>query len=167
MKLGGCTREKEVAESLERGHWPDACTAELRAHVAGCRVCGDLILVTQAFRRARADAADAARLAPAGGLWWRAQLRRRNTAIQRIGRPILGAQIFALAVSLLVAGGLLVSQGLHWMSWLEALPQSLHLEALWPSTLPNFAGGLSLLVPVLATVALLSGVVVYLASEKQ
>ena len=167
MTFSACSREKELADVLAKGQWPHACPDELHSHVADCRSCADLVLVAGVFQSARNRSVASANLPSPGVLWWRAQLRRRNTAIQRIGRPILGAQIFALAVSLLVAGGLLVSQGLHWMSWLEALPQSLHLEALWPSTLPNFAGGLSLLVPVLATVALLSGVVVYLASEKQ
>jgi len=33
--------------------------------------------------------------------------------------------------------------------------------------MPDFSGGLMLLLPILATLALVSGVVVYLASEKQ
>jgi hypothetical protein len=172
MMLGACVREKEVAELLRCGHWPQASPAELRAHVDSCRACGDLVLVTQTLQKARTQASGAARLETAGVLWWRAQLRRRNAAIERIGKPILGAQIFALAVNFLVVAGLLISQarhGLNWLSWLEELPQAstLHLEVLWPSALFSPGWSLMLMIPVLATLALLGGVVVYLASEKQ
>jgi hypothetical protein len=170
MTLFGCAREKEVAELVNRGQWPQACPAELRAHVSVCRVCGELVLVSGAFRRARAEAGAAVRLEAAGPLWWRAQLRRRNAAIERIRKPILGAEIFALTIALLVAAGFLASQAGKehgWLSWFEELPRALHFEALWPSTAPSFDSNLWLVVPVLAILALLSGVVVYFASEKQ
>jgi hypothetical protein len=169
MTFGGCPREKEVAELLHRGHWPQACTRELRTHVDGCRACADLILVTQTFQRDRAIAASMPRLESAGVLWWRAQLRRRNTAIERIGKPIFGAQVFALAISALVALVLLASQakqGFRWIAWLQEFPHALHLEALWPTTIPKLNGSVLFLVPVLATIAIVSGVV-YMASEKQ
>ncbi len=170
MTLSPCSRENEVLELLARGHWPQACTPDLRAHLAACRSCADLLLVTHAFQLSRATAAAQANLPAPGVLWWRAQLRRRNAAIERIGKPILGAQIFALAVTLLAAAGLVISQarqGLCWMSWFDDLPRSLHLAALWPATLTSFDGRFWLLVPILATLALVSGVVVYLASEKR
>jgi hypothetical protein len=50
--------------------------------------------------------------------------------------------------------------------WLEDLPRALHLDALLPSALSQ-SGSVSWIVPALAMVALLSGVVVYLATEKQ
>ena len=167
MNLGSCPREKQLAELLRLNHWPHACPPELRTHVEACRSCSELVLVTQAFRQARAGASAVAPLQSAGALWWRAQLRRRNAAIERIGKPILGAQIFAVAVTLLIAAGFIATQarqGLRWMSWLADLPGSLHMPALWHVSFDN---RLLLLVPVLATVALLSGVVIYLASEKQ
>ncbi len=119
MIPGTCAREKEVRDLLQRGHWPQACSPELRTHVDACRACSTLVLVAQTFQRARADAAGMARLQSPGVLWARAQLRRRNAALERIGKPILGAHIFAMAVALLVAGGFLVSQarqGFHWTS---------------------------------------------------
>jgi hypothetical protein len=170
MIPGTCAREKDVADLLQRGHWPQACSPELRTHVAACRACSNLVLLTQTFQRARANTAGMARLESPGVLWWRAQLRRRNAAIERIGKPILGAQIFALAVTLLVAAGFLVTQarqGLHWIAWFEALPRSLHFEALWPAAFPTFDGGLWLVVPILAALAVLSGVVAYVASEQK
>ena len=172
MTLSSCTREKEVKELLQRGHWPEACPAELRTHVSGCRACGDLVLVSEAFCRARVQAAGAAKLSSPGVLWWRAQLRRRNAAVERMGRPLLGAQIFALCVTLSLSVGFVAFEarnGIAWPNWLQELPQagSLHLDAILPSGL--FSTGLSpmVLVPAVATLALLGGVVVYLAAEKQ
>jgi hypothetical protein len=174
MMLRSCSREKEVKELLERGQWPVAAgtAPELRAHVGGCRSCGELVLVTAAFQKARADTAGAAKIGSPGVLWWRAQLRRRNEAVERIGKPILGAQIFALVVNLLLAVGFVVWQarhGLAWLNWFEQLPQTatLHLDSLWSSALLDFGWNWMVMIPALATLALLGGVVVYLASEKQ
>ncbi|MGA2807266.1 MAG: hypothetical protein ABSE87_03975 [Terracidiphilus sp.] len=172
MTLRPCPCEKEVSELLARGQWPGNCVPELRAHVSGCRSCRDLVLLTETFRRTRAETLGAARLASPGALWWKAQLRRRNAAVERVGKPILSAQIFALAINLCLVVGLLAWQarrGLGWLTWLEQLPQAttLHLGKLWPSALLNSGLSLTVLIPAAATLALLSGVVVYLASEKQ
>jgi len=172
MSLSPCSHEKEVAALLARGGWPDACEPELRTHISACRACGDLVLVTETFQRARAEAAGAANLGSPGALWWRAQLRRRNAAVKRVGRPLLGAQIFALSILLFLAGGFLVSQarpGLHGLAWLEELPQphALHLEILWPAALFDSGWSLMALISALATLALLGGVALYLASEKR
>ncbi len=179
--LKPCSRENEIKEMLERGQWPQACTTELRAHVENCRSCADQVLITTAFRSARAEAVANITLPPPGVLWWRAQLRRRNAAVERIGRPILGAQIFALAVNLVLAIAFIAWQARHgaaWLSWLSSpagpaqTHQPLfHFDALWSPQL--LSSGLNsmmnplVLVPAIATLALLGGVVVYLATEKQ
>lgn len=174
MMPRSCAREKEVADLLQRGHYPQACSAELRSHVAECRACGRLVLLTQTFQQARAEAAAMARLDSPGVLWWRAQLRRRNAAIERISKPLLGAQVLAVAASLiaclvLVAGFLAVptAHGSPWLSRIEEAPRSLHLGSLWPSTFPPLAGDLWLVVPILAVMAVLGGVVAYVASEER
>ena len=189
MMLRTCPREKEIKELLEHGQWPVAAetAAELRAHVGSCRACRDLVQVTSAFQRARIEAVGEARIGSPGVLWWRAQLRRRNAAVEQIGRPILGAQIFALAVNLVLAGGVVAWQSRHGLSWLTwpigsdwfarlSQAAALHLgslspASLWPSTLSGSGLG-SLLTPIViilaaATLAILGGVVVFLASEKQ
>jgi hypothetical protein len=172
MTLSPCPHLEELRSLLALGHWPQAGTPELHAHLRDCRSCADLVVVTRAFQNARADAAASAHLASPGLLWWRAQLRRRNAAVERVGKPVLRAQIFAFSVCFLFAVGVLVSQathGLRWLSWMRLLPQAptLHLEALWPTALFNSSWTLPVLIPVFLTLALLSAAVVYLASEKQ
>ena len=178
MTFGPCIHEKELARLLALGHYPHACTPELRAHVGRCRSCAELVLVTHTFQAARSQAAASATLASPGLLWWRAQLRRRNEAVERVGKPILGANIFALSVMLIFAVSFLATQatsGLRWLSWFTEFPaaSAIHLESLWPSALLSSSSlfsstwGLPLLIPVCATLALLGGVAVYLALEKQ
>jgi len=111
-----CAREPELRKLLERGQWPQASPDELRAHVAGCRPCSELASVEQILRAARAEAGALPRLPSAGAIWWRAQLRRRHLEMERIVRPLLGAQLFALALTLAVAMGALaweVRRGVH------------------------------------------------------
>ena len=161
-----CTREREVTDLLHRGCWPEACPEELRTHVETCRFCSDLVLVTEALQASRRQTMNLPRLESPGALWWRAQLRRRNAAIESVGRPILGAQIFALMLMVIAAAGSLVWKGYLVKDWLQDLPRALHLDALLPSALSQ-SGGVGWIVPALATAALLSGLVVYLATEKQ
>jgi len=162
-----CPREREVTELLHRGYWPEACPAELRAHVEACRVCSDLVVVSQAFQAAHKQTTPLPKLESAGALWWRAQLRRRNAAIEKVGRPILGAQIFALFLSIVVAVAVLAWKGNTLKAWFEDLPRALHFDALVPVALSLPTGLAGIVIPALATLALLSGVIVYLATEKQ
>ena len=164
MTFGACPREPELSDLLARGQWPEACGEELRAHVNGCRACRELVVVKQAFGRERMKAAGEARLEPPGILWWRAQLRRRNAAIERISRPLLGAQVFALATCVAAAVAYVLwlgRQGFDWLAWLTGLPAALHLGALFPDS-----WGLWTAMSIGAMLALMGGVIAYLASEK-
>jgi hypothetical protein len=170
-------REKEVTDLVERGGWPDAATADLRTHAAECATCGRTLMILQAFRRDRAHAISAARLESPGVLWWRAQLRRRNAALEKIGRPLLGAQIFAVAMILIAALAVLgfeaekgPGSGQGWRSWLQQMPHavslnSLHLEALLPAALQT-SGGVWVTAAVVAMLALVTGVIAWVAAEK-
>jgi hypothetical protein len=171
MTLRSCPREKEVSELVDRGQWPQASAAELREHVNGCRACGDLVLVASAFQSAHAEAVAMVKPGSAGALWWRAQLRRRRAALERIERPLVGAQIFALAVCLLAAlgfAGFEARHGVAWLNWLQGLPQAatVRIADLSSSGTPD-SGWTWMLLGAAAMLALLGGVVVYLATERQ
>jgi len=170
MSPFGCAREREVAELVESGQWPLAAAKDVRDHVAGCRLCGDLVLVKQALGRARAETMAQPVLPSASALWWRAQLRKRNEALDKIGRPILGAEIFAVALLLVALCGLgwELRRGIDLRGWsLGGWFGALRLESLWPATWMSFEGSLWLVVPMVAALAVVSGVVVYFVSEKQ
>jgi hypothetical protein len=174
MMMRTCPREAEVKLLVERGQWPHAGPQELRAHVSTCRSCSEVALVTAAFQQARSQTMSEARAGSPGLLWWRAQLRRREAAVERISRPILGAQIFALMLTLIVAMAAVVwqaRQGLAWLTWLEQIPHNLNTHwftALSNSNLFGSDSMIGFILPAagLAAIALVGGVVAYLSSEE-
>lgn len=166
MTLRTCSYETELAQALKAGHWPDGCTPDLRAHVALCRNCSELVLVTAAFQQARSQSGARVPADLAGLLWWRAQLRRRNAANQRTSRPISIAQSFALFVNAAVAIVFVAWQyhhGLRWASWWSELDLARIVHRF---DIGSRLDGNALLICSIATLALLSGLVVYLVSEK-
>ena len=163
MSLGHCTREKEVMDLLRSGRWPAACEPELHEHVAGCSQCAQTVMLKSAFAAALATAKDEARLQSAGVLWWRAQLRRRNEAVERVNRPIARAQRFALLINLLAAVALLASQWRHGFR-LGAWLSTFHPSALWATVVQQPGWNLLVLIPCVAAVVALGGITVYLAS---
>jgi hypothetical protein len=177
MKLTSCPYEKEVREFMARGQWPDACPPELRAHVSGCRACGDLVLLSGTFQQARVESMATARPVAPAVLLWRAQLRRRNAAMERVSLPLLGAQIFACAVTVLAAlgfAGFEARNGADWLTWsfwrnwFVHLPQAVaaQWDSLGSGALAGSAWSWLVLVPALATLVLLGGVAVYFATDK-
>jgi hypothetical protein len=168
MTFRACSYEKEITQALKDGHWPQGCGSELRAHVGGCGSCSDLVLVTQTFQGARSESERAAPCGAPSLLWWRAQLRRRNAATERVSRPITIAQTFAWCVVVLMGVVFVASQyrhGLRWAAWWsEFVPaRGLHL-LLTGSGFVEW--NLLLLISGFGVLVLLSGLVVYLASEK-
>lgn len=166
MNLRPCAREKELAVLLQLGHWPHACPAELQQHVAACNACRARLAVTQAFHIERDHAIAQPRLEPSGVLWWRAQLRRRNAAFERLSRPLFGAQIFAVALALVAAGayfGLRLYQG---ASWFADLTRALHFTALLPPALQNSPLAGAAMVLLVALAALAGGVALYVTSDR-
>ena len=166
--LTSCPCETELRELLAHGQWPAAATPELRTHIEGCRSCADLVLVANAFQKARAGTMAAAKPVAPGVLLWRAQLRRRNAAIERLTRPLLGAHIFALVFTLVAGVGFVVFETLRtdaWRTWLQQLPQSaaLHWDELLSAAALNSAWTWMMLGPAL----LLAGVAVYMVADRQ
>jgi hypothetical protein len=170
MSFGICNRERELAEALRAGFWPEACTEDLRAHVAGCKSCSHQVVLSAAFLSERAAASTQPRLESAGAIWWRAQLRRRNAAIERISRPIMGAQVFAVAVALIGTVVFLVSQAkqsVGLFAWIADTPRALHLQALLPASMQNATGAALMLAGLLGAIALIGGFAVYASSDKR
>jgi hypothetical protein len=171
MMLHSCPYEKELTAALRNGTWPQACGGELRAHVAACRECNDLVLITQSMRQARVESMLAAPLPPPGLLWWKAQLQRRNAALERMNQPIVLTGKIALGstVGAAIALGLLNAKDLSaWLHWIARLPSSntFRLDVLFASS------GVMGWVPELAVlgltaVALFGGLAIYLLTAKE
>jgi hypothetical protein len=167
MTFRTCSYEKEVTRALKDGHWPAGCAPELRAHVQACKDCSDLVLVTQAFQQARNQFEREIAPASPSLLWWRAQLRRRNALAERVSRPISIAQGFALFVNGIVGAGFLAWQFRHGMSLASWRSDLTRLRTLvLPIGSLKLDWNLMLLIPSLAALVLLSGLLVYLVSEK-
>ena len=83
-----CLREADVFEAIAFGRWPAAADAELRAHVAGCPVCLDLVAVAVPLQCDRQALVHAAQPPTAAVVWWRAAIRARAEATRTAMQPI-------------------------------------------------------------------------------
>ena len=149
-----CTRAEELQKMLSAGRWPLAASEDLRGHVSSCRSCAELVRVGLAFQQERTALVEAKRLDSPSLLWWRAQLRRRQTAMEKISRPMWGAQIAAVVFAVLVAA---------WFGW-----YSLRDSALQGTVQSDISGlGIAPMLAIVLLLALAGGVVVYLTLERE
>jgi hypothetical protein len=170
MRLEFCAQEREVAAALREGRWPGAVDPAIRAHVESCRSCGEFVLVTQSLRQFREEASRTAVLPAPGALWWRAQVRRRQGAFERITRPIAVAEKIALVAAV---AGLLCLAAWQWSSisdWALRLASATRpgaiLDTVW-LPLSNSGGWiLALLIAGVGTLALFGGLAFYFLTEK-
>jgi hypothetical protein len=105
MNAFECPREQDVLDAVASRRWPNRANDELRAHVAGCASCADLITVAAALLDADDDRLQG-ELPPASLVWWRAQLSAREEAARFALRPIRVAQavtLVSVAVVLFIA----------------------------------------------------------------
>ncbi len=168
MKL--CPHEEDVKAMHRSGHWPEACPPSLRAHLDTCTRCAQHLLLVSAFQTSRTEALQEARLDHPNLLWWRAQLLRRNAALQTVSKPITAAQIFALVISLAAASFavLQLSKAFNAPSLMtgpSAAPPPIETASFLASFQANPAA-----LPVLAgigSLALLSAIVIYLAASER
>lgn len=158
----GCARTAEVQELLRLGHWPQAAGAELAAHVHGCRRCGEMVLVMQAFTAAKARSVDEARVEPPALVWWRAQLRRRHETMQRVERPMRAQMLVVLAV-VCVGLGLAFQLSGGVAAWRSSMRAS--AEAVARSGVGSM--GMGLAVASAVALVMMAGVAVYLTVERK
>ena len=170
-----CDREAELHEAVVLDWWPAHVDEELRAHVAECACCRDLLEVAGALRAERAAATAQGRIPPARIVWLRSHLRDREEAVRRATRPITIAHAIAIAVTAVAAWeALRRAVGWAWdaRSWLGASLSGVgtFLASIGQSAVAGVTSGsalwLTLLVAAAAAVAL-APVAIYLAvSEK-
>ncbi len=156
-----CAHLDEVRHALTAGQWPHAAAPELRAHAASCNRCAQEILITTYLQQARSAAIASAQPGTPSVLWWRAQLLRRNTAVERASRPIAAAQIFAL---IMVVLGIACIIGTRWRSLLDPT-----LPARAAASLATIRGDWGIIPLILAftLIPTLGAVILYLSTERK
>jgi hypothetical protein len=120
-----CSREQDVLDALSARRWPERCDADLRAHVASCAICADLVDVATALLDDHEVAWGDAHVPPSGVVWWRAQLRAREEAARAAARPLAFIQGVAASVAVWLVLALVraVPPGYlsTWRAWLMGL----------------------------------------------
>jgi hypothetical protein len=104
MKPVECEFESEVLAATLQSRWPDRVDAELRAHVAACAICSDVVVISAAIDGFREEMYPSTVVPDSGRVWWLAQLRARREAAQTAGRPITAAQVIAFACTIGLLG---------------------------------------------------------------
>ena len=83
-----CEFEAEVLAAALQSRWPERVDDELRAHVAGCAICSDVIAIARALDDAREEMRASASVPDSSRVWWLAQLRARREAVLRGDRRL-------------------------------------------------------------------------------
>ena len=104
MKPMDCELESEVLAAVLQNRWPERSDASLRAHVAACAVCADVLAIAGAIDNAREEMRARAVVPDSGRVWWLAQMRARREASQAAGRPITAVQVIAFACAMGLLG---------------------------------------------------------------
>lgn len=99
MSAPFCSGEAAVLRAVRIG-WIDD---EVRAHVAGCAGCGELLELAGLLDSDRREAMHEAAIPPAGALWFQMKLRAAREARVRSARTTLLVQGASLLVALIVA----------------------------------------------------------------
>lgn len=127
-----CSCERDVLDLVAVGQWPARADETLRAHVAGCETCAEVASIASVVRdwANETDAAGPVKVPDASVVWYRAQVRAREDAARRASRPLLVAQLFAVAT---------VALAVFWMgpslSWSPSLPD----VSGWWAALPSLS----------------------------
>lgn len=118
MKTQYCEQEHAVIIALQSGSLPD----ELLAHVGVCRVCSEILLISECLREESMPAIDSDQphLPDASVIWRKAQARAREQALARATLPIRIVRTCAYALAIL-ASPWLAFQLSHAPSWMANL----------------------------------------------
>jgi len=168
MKPVECEFESEVLAATLQSRWPDRVNAALRAHVAACAICSDVVAIAGAFDIARDEMRASAVVPESGRVWWQAQLRARREAAQAAGRPITAAQVIAFACATGLLGACFGATSAWFQAvigWIGSSVGALDVKALLPPAGALLAGH-GLLIVALAALVFLVPTAVYFALER-
>lgn len=131
MKLPFCPYEGKVAELLRLNSWPESADPKLVAHAETCSRCSDVMLTNRIFGQGQSERMLQAHTDSPHYLWWRAQLRRRNSTIEKVNRPLALAEKLALGCLLCIVAGIVFWQWQPLGQWIGRLSDNLGEDAFW------------------------------------
>jgi hypothetical protein len=123
MNLPFCSQEEKIAKLVKARRWPQDADPELVAHAGKCSRCHEALFAVQMLQQLRASDIKRAPVGSPGALWWRAQLRRRNGAVEQMAKPLVWAERLAFISMLCIAAGIAFQQWTpirHWFNSLKA-----------------------------------------------
>ncbi|MDP2998938.1 MAG: hypothetical protein Q8N47_15730 [Bryobacterales bacterium] len=165
MKPVECEFESEALAAALQSRWPEHVDPLLRAHVAACATCSDVIVVAGAIDAARQEMSKRVAVADSGRVWWMAQLRARREAAEAAGRPIAAVQAIAFACAVGLLGACLAAASTWFQSalgWIGSSVAGVDIEAWLPSASVLLAEHGALVLAMAAVIFLLPAAV-YLA----
>ena len=168
MKPVECEFEAEVLAAALQSRWPGRVDDELRAHVAGCAICSDVIAIARAVDDAREEMRASASVPDSSRVWWLAQLRARREAVKAAGRPITAAQVIAFACAVGLLGACFGATSTWFQSALGRITSSVvrfEINAFLPSATALLAEHSALVIAMTAVIFLVPAAV-YLAILK-
>ncbi len=162
MKPVECEFEAEVLAATLQSRWPERVDADLRAHVAACAICSDVVSIAGAVDDAREEMRASAVVPDSGRVWWLAQLRARREAAEAAGRPITAVQVIAFACAVGLLGACFGATSTWFQAALGRMASSV---AALPSATALLAGH-GVLVLAVAAVLFVVPTAVYLATGR-
>ena len=129
-----CVNEPKLLQAVQSGVWD----VELRVHVENCPLCADVLIVAELLRQETEPATEPV-LPGAGFLWWKSQLRARQSAVRYATRPIT----LAGACAYLICGVTLfwcIATSAQAQGWvLNFLNREPRIPAMWAADWSGFA----------------------------
>jgi hypothetical protein len=111
MKERSCEKEQQLVAAL----FANSPDIEILSHARNCRVCSEVLLVTESLREGtELTTHELSALPDAAVIWRKAQAVAREKALARATLPIRIARICALVVAVLAAPWILVESGQLW-----------------------------------------------------
>lgn len=171
MKLPFCPYEEKVAELLRRDSSAESADPELAAHAKTCSRCSDVVLTNRVFRQGHSERMLLAHTDSPNYLWWKAQLRRRNSTFEKVTKPLALAERLALACLLCIVAGIGYWQWQPLSRSIGRLSNSFEAGNLWnaawiQSTLGGSLVGYSILAGI-ATFACVGGMALLSTRQKK
>jgi len=160
-----CEFEPEALAAALQSRFPERVDADLRAHVARCTICSDVVAIANAMDDAREEMRERAIVPDAARVWWLAQIRARREAAEAAGRPITAAQLVAFACAIGLLGACFGATSTRFQSalgWITSSASGFHAKAVLPSGMGLFVQHGALILTMAAVFFLIS-TAVYLA----